>query len=223
MYKSDWLLLANKLMTASVKLRRAGAPAWIEVLKLARLCLFRAASLSRVRRVLTPGVVVDQLPPEEFRKFFRFSPEHFEQLLTCLQIPNYQDFGNNCPSRKCVLMLLMRLAYPCRLVNIASAFGVSECYASRVITYTAYAIYNKFGHLLTFMPNKFPPEALQKYVCLLSCTPTSYLIFTLARFITALSNKGCPLPNVFAFVDGTCVLVARPVRRQEHIYNGRFR
>jgi hypothetical protein len=43
------------------------------------------------------------------------------------------------------------------------------------------------------------------------------------RYMLALQQKGCPLPNVFGFIDGTCVEVARPVRHQQRLFNGRLR
>ena len=93
--------------------------------QLAKLCVLCASELSSSRRILTPGLRVEDLPADEFKKFFRFTPPEFEVLFEATSLPNYKEAGYNCNSRRALLMLLLRVAYPCRLVNISSAFGIS--------------------------------------------------------------------------------------------------
>jgi hypothetical protein len=52
-----------------------------------------------------------------------------------------------------------------------------------------------------------------------------HLYFTLvpSSFVTHLQSRGCPLPGVFGFLDGTCIRVCRPVYGDDVLYNGRYK
>ena len=98
-------------------------------------------------------------------------------------------------------MLLYHLSYPRRLSDVHMSMGWEPSRFSRVITYTAYFIYNHWKHLLRWDTSRLTPHKLADY----------------AR---AIHEKGSPLPNCFGFIDGTLRKMARPVRNQRLVYNG---
>ena len=98
-------------------------------------------------------------------------------------------------------MLLRRLAHPSRLVDIEMQFGWERTRFSRIVNITATVLWQRWGHLLHFDPNRLTREKL-------------------AEFARVNRDFGCPLDLVVGFIDGTLQEVARPVTNQRLIYNG---
>jgi hypothetical protein len=98
-------------------------------------------------------------------------------------------------------MLLRRLAYPTRLVDVEIQLGWERFRFSRITRHVALAMFDRWKHLLRFDPTHLTPKKL-------------------AQFGAAIAAKGAPLDVVVALIDGTLQKNARPSNNQRLIYNG---
>ncbi|TDL14164.1 hypothetical protein BD410DRAFT_700488, partial [Rickenella mellea] len=98
-------------------------------------------------------------------------------------------------------MLLRKLAYPARGVDIELQFGWEKSRYSRITNTLASLIYDKWKHLLYFDAHRLTPQKLR-------------------QFALVIEAKGAPVTNVWGFVDGTLRKTARPVKNQRIVYNG---
>lgn len=98
-------------------------------------------------------------------------------------------------------MLLRRLAYPIRLVDVEMQLGWERSRFSRITRIVALILFDRWKHLLRFDPVRLNPVKL-------------------AEFGTAVAAKGAPLDVVVALIDGTLQKNARPSNNQRLIYNG---
>jgi hypothetical protein len=162
-----WMIFATYLLKLSTLLRLRGDPRWIHVLKLAKVALLVSMSKRRQRRTRLPSADLALINDAEFEARCRFNRDHFQQLADALTIPDYRHGGHNFSGTKCLFMLMNRLSYPCRNWQVAELMGISPDYASRLINYTARMLLLKWGHLLAFTENKFPPATIAKYCSLL--------------------------------------------------------
>ena len=118
---------------------------------------------------------------------FRFSKEDIPRLAEPLRLPNkftgYQ--GTTCDSIEGLCLLLRRLAYPCRYVDLIPLFGRAKQEISIISNLVLDAIYSVHRHLL----NSFTAPWM---------SPRN-----LAGYCEAIHNKGAALDNCWGFVDGT--------------------
>ena len=137
---------------------------------------------------------------------FRFDKQSIRRLTTALRLP--ERFV--CPNRTVVsgqdalCVLLRRLVYPNRLVDLEPFFGRPKSTLSLIINTTLNYLYDIHGHLLI---NFNQP----------------WLINKLQRYVDAIHQKGAPLSNCFGFVDGTVRPICKPTRNQRVCYNGHKR
>ena len=118
---------------------------------------------------------------------FRFSKEDIPRLAEVLRLPNkftgYQ--GTKCDSIEGLCLLLRRLAYPCRYVDLIPLFGLAKQEISIISNLVLDAIYSVHRHLLkTFTAPWTSPR-------------------NLAAYCEAIHDKGAALDNCWGFVDGT--------------------
>lgn len=98
-------------------------------------------------------------------------------------------------------MLLARLAWPNRLVDMHLKFGWKPERVSRIVNTLLKFIYETWQHFLTFDLHRLTPEWL-------------------AAFTVLVHNREAPLSTCFGFIDSTLQEVACPIYGQEAIYNG---
>ncbi|KIJ34460.1 hypothetical protein M422DRAFT_182036, partial [Sphaerobolus stellatus SS14] len=98
-------------------------------------------------------------------------------------------------------MLLRRLAYPARLVDVEMQFGWEKSRFSRITYLTAAFLWQRWKHLLRFDSRRLTPAKL-------------------AWFAAAFKSKGAPLDCIAGLIDRTLQKNARPVRNQRIVYNG---
>jgi hypothetical protein len=103
-------------------------------------------------------------------------------------------------------LLLRRFAYPNRLKELQSEFGLQYSSISKLLKSVCHFVYNKWGRLLlNFGENTWL---------------TREFLQTVAAVVQA---KGAPLNNCIGFIDGTARPICRPTIMQKQLYSGHKR
>jgi hypothetical protein len=134
----------------------------------------------------------------------RFTRAEIEELVNILDVPAYiqcEKSRNKEDRITALCMLLCRLAYPTRLVDVEMQFGGGKSRFSRITYLTAAFLWQRWKHLLRFDPRLLTQPKL-------------------AWFAAAFKSKGAPLDCIAGLIDGTLQKNAHPVRNQRIVYNG---
>ncbi|XP_031328307.1 uncharacterized protein LOC116159472 [Photinus pyralis] len=156
---------------------------------------------------------VNQGPPFDFNTLteeevllnFRFSRADLPRLFHVLHIPNVivTDTRNRVDGFTALLILLKRMAYPCRLADLKAFFNMSSQSLSQIINTTISIILRERGNLLDQLNNL---EWLNRE--------------RMAVYADAIYNKGGAIHNCWGFIDGTTRGICRPLIDQEEYYSG---
>ena len=138
---------------------------------------------------------------------FRFTKQDIPVLAEVLGVPDtiscYQR--SVCSGVEALCILLKRLAYPCRYVDLLPRFARSVPVLCMINNHMIDFLYETHSHrLLNWNHQLLHPDALQTYT-------------------DVISANGSPLRNCFGFVDGTVRAICRPGHHQEMLYNGHKR
>ena len=113
-------------------------------------------------RVVNTDVIIDGCSEETCYSEFRFLKRDLHHLYTALRFPDRSALDNNSviPGEKVFLIMLKRMAYPRRLVDLEAFFGRDYSTISRCFNYVVNKIDEDYGHLLAdnlalFLPS-FP-------------------------------------------------------------------
>ena len=101
------------------------------------------------------------------------------------------------------MILLRRLVYPCRRVDLSENFGKFKSILSLTINLTLNHIYERYKQLLEFDAQRICP--------------------LLEAYADATRRKGAPLANCVGFIDGTARPLARPSSNQRMFFSGHKR
>ena len=155
-------------------------------------------------RNLTPKTF-EELDDATFAEQFRFEKADIPELVRRFEFPAIITLDNRSrvDSRLAFCFLLAKLAYPKRLCDLEEFFGITRTIISRTLSYMVVRITTENAHLLK----------IRKCIC------DQYL----EQWKVAMQNAGSPLPNCWAFIDGTCKQVCRPKYYQRLLYNGHKR
>jgi hypothetical protein len=151
---------------------------------------------------------IDRLSVSYAISHFRFKPSHIRQLLVLLQLPELISCGkprhtHQFRDEEGVLLLLRRLAYPCRWVELVDEFGLHVEELSELFAWMIKRVNNLYGHLLNNL-NMWQPQ--------------------IPYFAKLISDKGAPNAlHIFGFLDGTLRGICRPKRGQRAQYSGHKR
>ncbi|GJJ68191.1 nuclease HARBI1 [Entomortierella parvispora] len=140
-------------------------------------------------------------------RLFRFRTDEILDIVEALRVPNVLvlDNGSKFSSLEGVCIVLRRLAFPCRLVDLMPMFGRSEGMLSRIFNKTITWIYNRWARqLFTWDHARLTPAKLE-------------------QFAAVIREAGSPLQDVVGFIDGTVRPIARPMENQRQEYNGHHR
>lgn len=153
-----------------------------------------------------PKFNLDEFSEGQCKVFFRFYKEDIELLANALRIPEEIRLENRCVVNKidALCILLARLAYPCRLVQLERMFGRPKTTLSMIVKTMVNMIYERFSGKLQDLDQNWISLRRQTYA-------------------DAVHDKGAPLKNVFAFIDGTVRPMCRPKEGQRVVYNGHKR
>jgi DDE superfamily endonuclease len=150
-------------------------------------------------------VTINHFDDDEFVEMFRFTKEQFSSLFYALKFPDKVKLPNNSivKGEECFMILLRRLVYPCRLVDLVRIFGKPKSVLSMAINWTLEHIYEKYGYLLEFDSNR--------------------IITRLEDYAYVVQEKGAPLSRCVGFIDGTARPLARPTVHQRMFFSGHKR
>ena len=137
------------------------------------------------------------------KTFFRFSVEQILQLVDLLNFPVTVRLNNGIlmPGLECFCILLRRMAYPCRFVDLEEFFEREASEISRAFNYMIDIMYDVAVARLN----------------LTSINVTRYN--TLLRH----ANEFVPFENTIFFIDGTVRRICRATNNQKVTYNGHKR
>lgn len=149
---------------------------------------------------------IDSLTVEQCVGLFRFKQVDLRQLCTLLKLPANFTFSNGTTwtALEGLCVVLRRLAYPCRLRDLAEMFGRSPTCLSIVFNRTCIYLSLTWQHHL---------EDLQAAYL----TPGRYTSYAQAI------GTMCPLQSCWGFIDGTVRPICRPIHEQRAFYNGHKR
>ena len=157
----------------------------------------------------------DSFPPFDLSQFnedecsaqFRFKKADIPTLKEALQIPPVirGNQGSVCDGTEALCMLLTRLSYPCGYSDMVSLFDKPVPVISMITNEVLDYVYESHSHrILQWNHELLSPVKLEEYA-------------------NAVTRKGAPLDNCFAFVDGTVRPIFRPGQNQGIVYNGHKR
>jgi hypothetical protein len=130
---------------------------------------------------------LDRLNETECLERFRFSKQDITRLARALRLPDkftgYQGTAWNSIEGLC--LLLRRLAYPCRYVDLIPLFGRSKAELSIIGNDVLDFIYAEHKHLLNSFVSPWMSERMLGIYC------------------EAVHRKGAALDNCWGFVDWT--------------------
>lgn len=110
-----------------------------------------------------------------------------------------------CSKLEGLCILLKRLAFPCRYIDMVSRFGRHPTELCLIFNTVLEFVYNSHHHRFESWNQPFLlPQVLERYAQIVH-------------------NRGAPLHNCFGFVDGTLCRIARPQNNQRAVYNGHKR
>ena len=141
------------------------------------------------------------------RTELRFAKNDLDELLHVFGIPDKISTiqRTTCSGMEGLCILLKRLAYPCRFSDMAVLFGRNPTELCLIFHFVLDHIYNFHNFRLLSWDQPFlQPPILYQYA-------------------QAVHNKGAPLDNCFAFVDGTVCPTLRPEINQNTVFNGHKR
>lgn len=149
---------------------------------------------------------LETISTEDCKKLFRFDKENLLRLRRQLRIPEELKASNRtrCSGIEGLCILLRRLAYPNRLSDLESIFGRGVAELSVIVNLVLAFVYDNWHHLLDDIP-------------------TAWLTNSRLQEGADAVLQLCLLPNVWGFIDGTAVAIARPVEGQRLFYSGHKR
>ncbi len=149
----------------------------------------------------------DALEDQKCFEMFRFEKRDVIRLKNAFGFP--EDFicynRTRVSGLEAICILLRRLAYPNRLVDLIQTFGRRKEELSIIFNKTLSYIYDNFGHLVRNLDHPWlAPNYLKIYG-------------------DAVHEKGAPLTKCWGFIDGTARPISRPSIHQQEVYSGHKR
>ncbi|XP_074034711.1 uncharacterized protein [Leptinotarsa decemlineata] len=152
-----------------------------------------------------PPFELENLSDEEVVKNFRFQRGHLQRIKNVFLIPDevVTEAGDRVNGLKALCIVLKRLAYPSRLIDLKTFFNMSAQSLSQVIRTTVDIMIAQKGDLLLDL-NLLQWLDRQK----------------LESYAQAILAKGTAINNCWGFIDGTARAMCRPSINQEEYYSG---
>lgn len=132
----------------------------------------------------------------------RLTEECFYDFLDALQFPMYFRTQHRCRFSAIygLSLLLKRLSYPCKFIDLKVYFGASEGTLCEIFNFMIDVMHQRFSHLLQLNVER--------------------MLGRIQRFTDAIVGKGCPLPHCWGFIDCTSRKICRPSVNQRVCYSG---
>jgi len=140
----------------------------------------------------------------EAQRILRFSVSQLDEIVTVLQIPdNFIFCGHHCTGIEALVISLHRMSSHVRFIDLSYVYDLLPSFLSQIFAGFMLWIYSNYGDIVRSFEHPWTTDREW-----------------LELFAEKLSQKGCPLPNCFGFIDGTHIEVCRPVRDQRSWYCG---
>jgi len=140
----------------------------------------------------------------EAKRILRFSVEQIDEVLNTLQIPTQFIFsGHHCSGVEALVISLHRMSSHVRFVDLSCIYDLLPSFLSQIFSGFMLWIFSNYGDVVRSFEHSWTVEREW-----------------LSYFARKISEKGCPLPDCFGFIDGTHIEVCRPVRDQRSWYCG---
>ncbi|XP_013383168.1 uncharacterized protein LOC106153684 [Lingula anatina] len=154
-----------------------------------------------------PRIDLTSMTDEQVWKQFRFQREDIDRLVRLLQLPDRMIFADRTVTsgREALCVLLKRLSYPNRLVDLENVFGRCTSQLSVIVNETVDHIYDNYSHLIHNLDQPWMD------------------MDHLMQYSEAIVSQGAPLNKCIGFVDGTVRPISRPTFLQRTCYNGHKR
>ena len=145
---------------------------------------------------------------EECWANFRFSKGHLARLGMGLQLPEIIHSENGATESRDIALaiLLRRLAYPSRYMDLWQMFGRHPSEISLIFNATLQMVYQNKIHLLENVNNLYWMQ-----------------VDYLSQYARAVSDKGAALDTCIGFMDGTARPIARLTENQRVTFSGHKR
>ena len=149
----------------------------------------------------------EAITEHESRRLFRFKKADVVYLQTCLRIPERVKTSerDDVSGLEALCILLRRLSYPNRWIELRRLFGRSHGSLCRVFYKILDHINANFGSLLRDWDQSWLQEP------------------DFQTFSAAITEKGGVIPRVFGFIDGTARGTCRPGLHQRSFFSGHKR
>lgn len=138
------------------------------------------------------------------KEHFRFDKSAILELCQHLRLPDKYTCPNrtSCSGLEGLLILLRRLTYPNRLLELVKEFGRSKSELSLIVNTVLEDIHDRFAYKLTDLNQPW---------------------MDLNRFSQASLDKGSLFPNCWGYIDGTTLYICRPSEMQRTCFSGHKR
>jgi hypothetical protein len=162
------------------------------------------ASVPQPRPTIGSRLNLSTLTANDCLTRFRFTLGEIQRIRRALHLPpQWMSHGLLLQTDLALALLLRRLVWPVRLVDIAVEFGIDHTYCSRIVNDLACHLAEVYQQHFTFWPG-----------------------VTTARMVlcaNAITNAFPAVVDVWGFIDGTTRPIARPIRDQRDHYSGHKR
>ena len=172
--------------------------------------------LTAIERPIVPDLrfMLGDMNDADAELKFRFDVQGIRTLVSLLRVPSVFLTQNRdrCHGEEALCIVLNRLSYPRRYVDMMALFGRSRESISRIFNGMVDFLFSKWHHLLFFCK--------------------SIVVVRLDKYTAAIAAKGAPLDCVFGFIDGSKIQtcrIAQPTKScghsdmQRYIYSGHKR
>lgn len=153
---------------------------------------------------------ISSLTDEHCLLLFRFTYSEIQRIAAAMNLPELTVFRSNSRQQfswnsvEALAIMLRRLAYPARLIDLQFLFGINKYTLCTIFNGMVETLYEKYHEGIRYNKNHMHP-------------------WNLRRFSAAVTAKGSCYEGVVGFIDGTLNPIARPIKLQETVYNGHVR
>ena len=146
---------------------------------------------------------LDEMTDAKCLAELRFKKRDIPLLAEVLGVPETIrcEQGTLCDGMERLCMLLRRLSFPCRYLDMIPRFAKAVPVISMVTNTVVDFLYNIHGHRITrWNHDILGPDQMEIHAA-------------------AIAARGAPLQNCFCFIDGTVRPITRPGENQRVLYN----
>ncbi len=147
---------------------------------------------------------IENFSDSQCKALFRFVKDDLIELTSLVALPHEYRAQNGIiwSPLEGTCMLLRRLCYPGRLVDMAPYFGHSESDCSLIVNNMLADVHHHFSYLISDVNQ---PWMDHEHYC------------------AAVSRRGAPVDNIYGFIDGTLRQICRPGQKQREMFSGHKR